>query len=64
MEENSCDRTIIEPNENMTFYDRLYLGLPISEEECNNLKSIFQDILEYIPLNNDQSDVKRLINRM
>ena len=64
MEENSCDKTTIEPNEKMTFYDRLYLGLSISEEECNNLKSIFQDILEYIPSNNDQSDVKRLINRI
>ena len=47
----------------MTFYDRLYLGLPISKEECNNLKCIFQYILEYIPSNNDQSDVKRIINR-
>lgn len=64
MEENSCDKTTIELNENMTFYDRLYLGLPISQEECNKLKTIFKDILEYVPSNNDQSDVKRLINRM
>ena len=64
MEENSCDKIRIEFNEKMTFYDKLYLGLPISKEECNKLKNMYEDILEYVPSNNDQSDVKRLINRM
>ena len=63
MEENSCDKINIEINKNMTFYDRLYLGLPISEEEYIKLITINEDIFEYILSNNDQSDIKRLINR-
>lgn len=65
MEENSCDKITIKSNNNLTFYDRLYLGLPITKEECNELQAtLSKDFLKYVPSNNDQSDVKRLINRM
>ena len=64
MKENSCDKVNIESDENMTFYDRLYLGLPINKEEYIKLKNMRKYILEYVPSNNDQSDVKRLINRI
>ena len=64
MKEISCDNITVESNDNMTLYDKLYLGLPISKEECIKLNKVIKDILKYVPLNNDQSDVKRLINRM
>ena len=57
MEENAINKIHIESNSNMTLYDRLYLGLPLSLEE-------YRKILNMDKLFTSQEDVHNIILRL
>ena len=52
------DKVNLEPTEEMTLYDRLYLGLPITLEEYINIMDLFRGI------HTQDGDVKKLINKL
>ena len=58
LESVSVEKVNIEANENMTLYDRLYLGLPITLEEYENIRHLSNKMRA----KND--DVKKLINKL
>lgn len=61
MKENSLSIVNIDSNDDMTLYDRLYLGLPISTLEYHKLKLLYADIWH----NDDKTQkVKTLINKL
>ena len=60
MEENSLPKVnIITPND-ITLYERLYLGLPISAKEYHQLDDLYYDIYD----NTKKEKVKELINKL
>ena len=52
------DKVNMEPTEDMTLYDRLYLGLPITLEEYTNIIDLYRGI------HKQNGDVKKLINKL
>ena len=55
LEESSVDKIAIESIENMTLYDRLYLGLPINKDEYFYVNDLPSDDIE-------EGIIKKLIN--
>ena len=60
MEENSLPKVNIPFFKDMTLYERLYLGLPVSTKEYRELISLYEDI-HYKP---QKEKVKELINKL
>jgi len=58
LKEADINQINIEANENMTLYDRLYLGLPITSLEYVNIYNLYRK-LQY-----EHEDIKTLINRL
>lgn len=58
LEENSIEKVNIESNDNMTLYDKLYLGLPITVDEMKKLSKLFMNLSE------ESGEVKKLINKL
>ena len=58
LEESSVDKIAIDSIENMTLYDRLYLGLPITPLEYVNIYNL------YDKLTCEHENIKTLINRL
>ena len=58
LEACSIEGVNIKPTEDMTLYDRLYLGLPITTEEYRELAKL------YNRLRTEDGDVKKLINKL
>ena len=58
MNENLLPMINIEANDDMTLYERLYLGLPITNEEYTKLLSL------YLHIDEKSGSVKKLINKL
>ena len=56
----SIEHAKSEPNEDMTLYDRVYLGLPITVDEFKKLRDIYIEMNKNTEINDD---VKKLINK-
>lgn len=58
LSQHSIEGVNIEATEDMTLYDRLYLGLPITLEEYEDIMLLWER------LNTEDGDVKKLINKL
>ena len=58
LEESSVDKIAIDSIENMTLYDRLYLGLPITPLEYVKISNLYNELAS------KRGDVKTLVNRL
>ena len=57
LQANMCPISVSVDGE-LSLYDRLYIGLPITKEEFNSLNEL------YINLNNTKGEVKQLVNKI
>ena len=58
MEENSFNKVQIEANNNLSLYERLYLGLPLKIEEYRKILNIFDE------LKKEENDVQNMIKKL
>lgn len=61
LESVSQEKVNIEANDDMSLYDRMYLGLPISTEEFLKLSTILRDIINK---ERQEEDVKKLVYKL